>query len=126
MNSKDFNILGLKIDSSNQKKDISFVTDINSYVQKIENICRLEKGEIPSSIDLGVDYYAFIFDPISNKSTVEDNVAVAVRSGIKEIKQAKASVLYYDDSKIIFDVTFSLNYRIPDKTTTCRIEVDIA
>lgn len=126
MNSKDFNILGLKIDSSNQKKDISFVTDINSYVQKIENICRLEKGEIPSSIDLGVDYYAFIFDPISNKSTVEDNVAVAVRSGIKEIKQAKASVVYYDDSKIIFDVTFSLNYRIPDKTTTCRIEVDIA
>lgn len=126
MNSKDFNILGLKIDSLNQKKDISFVTDINSYVQKIENICRLEKGEIPSSIDLGVDYYAFIFDPISNKSTVEDNVAVAVRSGIKEIKQAKASVVYYDDSKIIFDVTFSLNYRIPDKTTTCRIEVDIA
>lgn len=126
MSSKDFNILGLKITSSNQKKDISFVTDINSYVQKIENICRLEKGEIPSSIDLGVDYYAFIFDPISNKSTVEDNIAVAVRSGIKDIKQAKASVVYYDDSKIIFDVTFSLNYRVPNKTTTCRIEVDIA
>jgi hypothetical protein len=126
VSSKDFNILGLKITSSNQKKDISFVTDINSYVQKIENICRLEKGEIPSSIDLGVDYYAFIFDPISNKSTVEDNIAVAVRSGIKDIKQAKASVVYYDDSKIIFDVTFSLNYRVPNKTTTCRIEVDIA
>lgn len=125
MNTKDFNILGLKIDSSNQKKDISFVSDINAYVQKIENVCRMQKGEIPSSINLGVDYYAFIFDPISNKSTVEDNVAVGIKSGIKEIKQVSARVVYYTDTKIVFEVTFSLNFRIPEKTTTCRIEVDI-
>lgn len=125
MNSKDFNILGLKIDSSNQKKDIAFVTDINSYVQKIENICRLEKGEIPSSLNLGVDYYAFIFDPISNQSTVEDNVSVGIKSGVKDIKQAKTKVIYYNDEKLILDVTFSLNYRTPEKTTTCRIEVDL-
>jgi fructose-1,6-bisphosphatase len=125
VNTKDFNILGLKIDSSNQKKDISFVSDINAYVQKIENVCRMQKGEIPSSINLGVDYYAFIFDPISNKSTVEDNVAVGIKSGIKEIKQVSARVVYYTDTKIVFEVTFSLNFRIPEKTTTCRIEVDI-
>lgn len=125
MNSKDFNILGLKIDSSNQKKDISFVTDINSYVQKIENVCRLQKGEIPSSINLGVDYYAFIFDPYSNKSTVEDNVSVGIRSGIKDIKQAKTNLVYYNDEKLTLDVTFSLSYTTPQKTTTCRIEVDL-
>lgn len=125
MYNKDFNILGLKIDSSNNKKDISFVSDINSYVQKIENICRLQRGEIPSASNLGIDYYSFIFDPISYKVTIENDIAIAIQAGISEISKVKAKIVYYDDQKIILNVTFTAGNKFEKTTTTCKIEVDI-
>lgn len=125
MYSKDFNILGLKVDTSNNKKDITFVTDINSYVQKIENICRLQKGEIPSSSGLGTSYYAFIFDPYSNKNTLESEIANSILAGIKDILSAKVKVVYYDDTKVILNVTFSLGYQFNNSKTTCKIEVEL-
>lgn len=125
MYNKDFNILGLKIDSSNNKKDISFVTDINSYVQKIENICRLQKGEIPSSSNLGIDYYSFIFDPVSYKVTTENDISIAIQAGIAEVSKVKTKIVYYDDQKIILNVTFTAGNKFEKTTTTCKIEVDI-
>lgn len=125
MYSKDFNILGLKIDSTNNKKDISFVSDINSYVQKIENICRLQKGEIPSTSYLGTNYYSFIFDPQSNKNGLEQEIANSIKSAIKDISKTKVKIIYYDDIKIIMNVTFSLKYQNENNETTCKIEVDL-
>lgn len=125
MYNKDFNILGLKIDSSNNKKDISFVTDINSYVQKIENICRLQKGEIPSSSNLGIDYYSFIFDPVSYKVTIENDISIAIQAGIAEVSKVKTKIVYHDDQKIILNVTFTAGNKFEKTTTTCKIEVDI-
>ena len=52
MGTKDLNILGTKVITANNKKDISLVNGYNSYVQKIENICRTQKGEIPSAVNL--------------------------------------------------------------------------
>lgn len=125
MYSKDFNILGLKIDTSNNKKDISFVSDINSYVQKIENICRLQKGEIVSSMGLGTNYYAFIFDPYSNRNTLENEIGNSIVAGIKDISNASVKVVSYDDTKITLNVTFSLNYQNTKNKTTCKIEVEL-
>lgn len=125
MYNKDFNILGLMIDSSNDKKDISFVTDINSYVQKIENICRLQRGEIPSAPDLGVDYYSFIFDPISFKASIENSISVAIKAGIKDISKARTQIAYYDDNIIILNVTFTAGNKMQQTTTTCKIEVEL-
>lgn len=125
MYNKDLNILGLKVDSLNNKKDISFVTDINSYVQKIENVCRLQKGEIPSSVNLGTDYYSFIFDPVSNKSSTEDNIAVSIVSGIRDIKKAIVDIIYFDDTKVIMNVTFTLRSWAENRTATCKIEVEL-
>lgn len=125
MYSKDFNILGLKIDSTNNKKDISFVTDINSYVQKIENVCRLQKGEIPSTSYLGTNYYSFIFDPQSNKNSLESEIGNSIKSAIKDISKVKVKVIYYNDVKIVLNVTFSLGYQKISNETTCKIEVDL-
>jgi len=125
MYSKDFNILGLKVDSLNNKKDISFVTDINSYVQKIENICRLQKGEIPSTSSLGINYYSFIFDPTSNKSVIEDNIASSLKSSIKDIKVTSVNIIYSDDKKIIMNVSFIPAFKLQKTSTTCKIEVDL-
>lgn len=125
MYSKDFNILGLKIDSTNNKKDISFVTDINSYVQKIENVCRLQKGEIPSTSYLGTNYYSFIFDPRSNRSSLESEIANSIKSAIKDISKVKVKVMQYNDVKITLNVTFSLGYQKTNNETTCKIEVDL-
>lgn len=125
MYNKDFNILGLKIDTTNNKKDIAFVTDINSYVQKIENICRLQKGEIVSSTGLGTSYYSFVFDPYSNKNTLENEIANSILAGIRDIAAAKVKVVYYDDTKITLNVTFSLNYEKSTNKRTCKIEVDL-
>lgn len=125
MYSKDFNILGLKINTINNKKDISFVSDINSYVQKIENICRLQKGEIPSVSYLGTNYYSFIFDPHSNKNSLEKEIANSIKSAIKDISKVKVKIVYYDDIKITLNVTFSLRYQQINNETTCKIEVEL-
>lgn len=125
MYNKDLNILGLKINSANNKQDISFVTDINSYVQKIENICRLQRGEIPSSSNLGIDYYSFIFDPVSYKAGLEDEISIAVQSGIKDISNVRTKIIYYDDQIIILNVTFTTGNKLEKTKTTCKIEVEI-
>jgi hypothetical protein len=125
MYNKDFNILGLKIDSLNNKKDISFVTDINSYVQKIENICRTQKNEIPSQINLGVNYYDFIFNPISGRGVLEQSLEAALNLGIKSLKKTKVKVVSYTDTNIYLDVTFSVRYNNTENSTTCRIEVEL-
>lgn len=125
MYNKDFNILGLVVDTSNNKKDISFVSDINSYVQKIENICRMQRGEIPSSSELGIDYYSFIFDPISYKTTTENNISIAIQAGIKDVRKVKTKITYYDSELIVLEVTFTAGNKFEKTTTTCKIEVDI-
>lgn len=125
MATKDLNILGSKVSTTSSKKDIAVVTNYNSYVQKIENICRLQKGEVPSAMNLGSDYYAFIFNPKTNQRLLETNLANYIKAAVYELDNIDVTVAYYDDEKIILNITFSLSNGINQQNAACTIEVSL-
>lgn len=125
MATRDLNILGLKITSTNNKKDISFVNGYNSYVQKIENVCRLQKNEIPSAMNMGVDYYVFLFNPVSNKNTMEQSIANSIVNAISDIQDVDVDIIYYTENTITMNVTFVPSKLIQKNPTTCKIEVSL-
>lgn len=125
MGTKDFNILAKKVNSNNNKKDISFVTDYNSYVQKIENVCRLQKNEIPSSVYMGVDYYDFLFNPVSNKNIMEQIIENNIVSAIYDIRNVTVEIVNYTESSLILKVIFTPSKLINQNPTTCQIEVSL-
>jgi hypothetical protein len=125
MATKDFNILGQRVNSTNNKKDISFVTGYNSYVQKIENVCRLQKNEIPSSVYMGVDYYIFLFNPVSNKNIMEQAIENSIVNAIYDIQNVNVEITNYTESTVTMKVTFTPSKLINKNPTTCQIEVSL-
>jgi hypothetical protein len=125
LNLRDFNILGLKVNTSSTAKDISMVSGFNSYSQKIEHICRTNKGELPADISLGSDYYAFIFDPVGNKPVIESNLAAYIQSGINTIGRTVVNITYSDDEKIILNVNFTVNNFPKIQNSQCTVEVQL-
>ena len=103
---RDFNILGYKIDTTNSKKDLSLVTGFNSYIQKIEHICKTQKGELPSDSSLGSNYYAFLFDPVGNKNVLEINLQAYIKAAIYDLTRVKVTVVYSDENKVILTMKF--------------------
>jgi hypothetical protein len=125
MATKDFNILARKVTSSNNKKDISFVTGYNAYVQKIENICRLQKNEIPSSVYMGVDYYVFLFNPVSNKNIMEQAIENSIVNAIYDIQNVNVEITEYTETEVTMKVTFTPSKLINKNPTTCQIKVSL-
>lgn len=125
MGTKDFNILAKKVSSNNNKKDISFVTDYNSYVQKIENVCRLQKNEIPSSVYMGVDYYDFLFNPVSNKNIMEQIIENNILNAVYDIRNVTVEIVNYTESSLTLKVIFTPSKLINQNPTTCQIEVSL-
>lgn len=122
---KDFNILGYKINTSSSKKDISVVTGYNSYVQKIENICKTQKGELPSDPYLGSDYYNLIFNPVSEKSFTEVNLNSYIKSAIPELINVDTFITYIDQEKLLLLVKFENSTYIKNQKMECNIEVPL-
>jgi hypothetical protein len=125
MPTKDLNILGLKVTTSTNQKSLSIVTGYNSYVQKIEHICKTQKGELPSDINLGSDYFNFLFDPAGNKNFLQTNLENYIQAAVYEIRNIKVLVSSFTQSKIYLIVNFSLSDSIQDQTSSCTVEVDI-
>lgn len=125
MATKDLNILGLKVTTANNKKDIAMVSNYNSYVQKIEHICKLQKGEIPSDMNLGSDYYSFIFNPGANKPLLQNNLQNYIKVGIREISEVLVTIGYYDETKILLNVTFTIGNGVNQQKSACKIEVPL-
>lgn len=125
MATKDFNILGLKVTTANNKKDIGTVSSYNSYVQKIEHICKLQKGEIPSDMNLGSDYYSLIFNPGGNKPLLQKNIENYIKVGIREITEVNVLVAYYDETKLLLNISFKIGNGIDEQKSACQIEVPL-
>jgi hypothetical protein len=122
---RDFNILGYKVSTVASKKDIGVVSGYNSIVQKIENVCKTQKGELPSSPYLGSNYYNLIFDPVSNKSFTETDLENYIEDAIKEINNVKTFISYIDDTKIIVDIAFEKSEYLKQQKMKCTIEVPL-
>ena len=125
MATKDLNILGLKVTTSTNTKSLAIVTGYNSYVQKIEHICKTQKGELPSDMYLGSDYYNFIFDPAGNRNFLQTNLEHYIKSAVYELNNVKVQISSFTQTKIILNVSFSLANGISDQTSSCMVEVDI-
>lgn len=125
MPTKDLNILGLKVTTPTNQKSLSIVTGYNSYVQKIEHICKTQKGELPSDMNLGSDYFTFLFDPAGNKNFLQTNLENYIQAAIYEIRNVKVLVSSFTETKIYLIVNFSLADSIKEQLSSCTVEVDI-
>jgi len=125
MATKDLNILGLKVTTPTNQKSLSIVTGYNSYVQKIEHICKTQKGELPSDMNLGSNYFNFIFDPAGNKNFLQTNLENYIQAAVYEIRNVKVLVSSFTESKIYLIVNFSLADSVKEQTSSCTVEVDI-
>lgn len=122
---RDFNILGYKINTTNSKKDLSLVTGFNSYIQKIEHICKTQKGELPSDTSLGSDYYAFLFDPVGNKNVLEINLQAYLKASIYDLTRVKVTVVYSDENKVLLNIKFGLRNFTKSQDAECLVEVPL-
>jgi len=104
---KDFSILFEKINSSSTKKDIGLVSGFNAYSQYIENICKTQKGELVSDINLGSDYFSYIFDGQANPGMLENNMAAYISSAIPVLINVKVKLQYASDKVFQFLIYFS-------------------
>jgi hypothetical protein len=112
MDKKDFNILGLKINTGSSKKDIAYVTGYNSYVQKIEHICKTQKGEIPYSRSLGIEYYDLKFNSVVGKNVMQLKIQNNIKNFVKEFDSVVAKTQYTTNDFLILDVYFELKKQL--------------
>ncbi len=125
MKTKDLNILCKKIETSANKKDIAVVSGYNSYVQKIENVCRVQENEIPSFMSLGVNYYDYIFNPVGEKTYIQMILSKSIKAAIPELVSTSTNIVFYDQEKLTIEVSFTTNSNSKNQKSLCRIEVKI-
>jgi len=123
---KDFSILFEKINSSSTKKDIGLVSGFNAYSQYIENVCKTQKGELVSDINLGSDYFSYIFDGQANTGLLENNMAAYISSAIPSLTNVKVNLQYSSDKVFQFLIYFSTSDGILKQSNVSTfIEVEL-
>lgn len=124
MEKKDFNILGLKINTGASKKDISYVSGYNSYVQKIEHICKTQKGEVPYSRNLGIEYYDLKFNSVVGKNIMQLKIQNNIKNLVKEFDLVTAKTQYTTNEFLILDVDFELKKQLNKQKLKCQIRIN--
>lgn len=109
MATKDFSILFEKINTGSSKKDIGIVSGFNAYAQYIENICKTQKGELVSNMNLGSDYYNYIFDGQADVGNLENILASYIEAAIPDFISVKVKLQYASETQFQFVVTYSVS-----------------
>ena len=126
MKNTDFSILLEKIPSTNSNTDIAMVSGYNSIVQKISHLFNTNKGELTSDKNFGSDYYVYIFDPISNKSLLENTMSHYIQASIQGVTNVTVELFTYTQSLLQFKVKFGYFDGIKLQSNIyCNIEVNI-
>lgn len=125
MQDQDFSILFEKIPSTGNKTDISMVSGFNSIVQKINHLFNTNKGELVSDKNFGSDYYVYLFDPLSNKTSLEANLANYIKASITNLSSVKVNLVSCTEDLLEFDVLFSyFDGSVLNENIFCSIEVE--
>lgn len=126
MQTKDFSILFEKIPTANSTTDIAMVSGYNSIVQKITHLFNTNKGELASDQNFGSNYFVYLFDPVSNKSTLEKNMSYYIEASIQGVTNVVVQLSYYSQSSLQFKITFSYydGLKVQDNIY-CLIEVSL-
>lgn len=126
MQTRDFSILFEKIPTTSSTTDIAMVSGYNSIVQKITHLFNTNKGELSSDQNFGSNYYVYLFDPVSNKSTLEKNMSYYIEASIQGVTNVLVQLSYYSQSLLQFKITFSyfdgLNIQ---NNIYCSVEVNL-
>jgi len=126
MQNTDFSILLEKIPSTNSNTDIAMVSGYNSIVQKISHLFNTNKGELTSDKNFGSDYYVYIFDPISNKSLLENTMSHYIQASIQGVTDVTVELFLYTQSILQFKVKFGYFDGIKLQSNIyCNIEVNL-
>jgi len=126
MQPKDFSILFEKIPTTSDTTDIAMVSGYNSIVQKITHLFNTNKGELVSDQNFGSNYYVYLFDPVSNKSTLEKNMAHYIEASIQGVMDVIVQLYYYSQSSLQFKITFSYFDGLKLQSNIyCSIEVSL-
>jgi phage baseplate assembly protein W len=103
---KDFSILLEKVSTISSNKDLGVVSGFNAYSQYITAICKTQKGELVSNMDLGSDYFKYIFNGQANNGALELSLSAYIYAAIPELANVQVQILYMSDSVIQLLVTY--------------------
>jgi hypothetical protein len=76
-------------------------------------------------MNLGSDYFNFLFDPAGNKNFLQTNLENYIQAAVYEIRNVKVLVSSFTQTKIYLIVNFSLADSIKEQISSCTVEVDI-
>lgn len=124
MDLRDFSILFEPVQTASSKKDISIVTGFNAITQYIENVMKTQKGELISDMNLGSDYFNYIYG-ISNKGILETQLAAYLEAAIPKLKNIKVNLIYFSEDQLQFEIRYSMfNGGISSQNNaSCFVEV---
>ena len=105
---KDFSILLEKINVTSTNKDLALVSGFNAYTQYIENVCKTQKGELVSNMDLGSDYFNYIFDGQADLGSLEVSLAAYIQAAIPALSNVSVNVEYVSDTSFQFLVSYAV------------------
>ena len=126
MQNTDFSILLEKIPSTNSSTDIAMVSGYNSIVQKISHLFNTNKGELTSDKNFGSDYYVYMFDPVSNKSVLENTMSHYIQASIQGVTDVTVELFSYTQSLLQFKIKFGYFDGLKLQSNIyCNIEVNI-
>lgn len=121
---RDFSILFEPVQTATTNKDISLVSGFNAISQYIEHVLKTQKGELISNMNLGADYFTYIFGT-QDKGVLELNVAAYIEAAIPQIRNVRANLVYYSTDILQFEIIFSIYDGIKTQNNvSCFIEVE--
>lgn len=123
---KDFSITLQRISSQTGKKDVGIVTGFNAISQYIEHICKTQKGELTSDVNLGSEYFNYIFSGNSDKDVMEVILAADIAAKLQNITNVKVKLFSMTETLIQFEIFYSLTNQLNKQTnSSCFIEVEL-
>lgn len=126
MQTRDFSILFEKIPTTSSTTDIAMVSGYNSIVQKITHLFNTNKGELVSDQNFGSNYFVYLFDPVSNKTTLESTMGHYIEASIQGVMNVVVQLYYYSQSSLQFKISFSYFDGLKLQSNIyCSIEVSL-
>jgi hypothetical protein len=121
---RDFSIFFEPVQTTATKKDISIVSGFNAITQYIEHVLKTQKGELISDMNLGADYFTYIFGT-QDKAVLELNIAAYIEASIPQVRNVRANLVYYSTDVLQFEIFFSIYDGIQTQNNvSCFIEVE--
>ena len=125
MLARDFSILLEPVVTLTSKKDISLVSGYNAYSQYIEHVMKTQKKELVSDMNLGTDYFTYIFGT-NDKAVMELTLAAYIQAAIPKLTNVKTTLLEQTQSSMLFEVMFTFFDGIKiQNNISCTIEVPL-